>query len=134
MELKKALLHDLPALQEICKKAYTLHFADHWIDNGLELHLEYQYGTKRLKLELEDKEIAYFFIRQNGTNIGFIKMNYRASTKLSLLDNCELEKIYILPKYSGRGIGKMALSTIINSVLERGKKIIYLCVVQWFAR
>jgi len=129
MKLKKALLDDLLDLQEICKRAYSQHFADHWVNNGLALHLEYQYGTKRLTAELTDSTIDYYFIQSNKENIGFIKVKMQSSTEFLDLDNCELEKIYILPAYSGKGIGKKALSKIISNVREKGKRILFLCVI-----
>lgn len=129
MKLKKAQLKDLLALQEICTQAYTQHFAHHWTDNGLELHLEYQYGTKRLTADLANKDIEYFFIQENKENTGFLKVKYQSCIEISKLDNCELEKIYILPKYSGQGIGKQAMSNTINSVREKGKKLLFLCVI-----
>lgn len=129
MQLKKALIKDLLKLQEICKKAYSLHFADHWIENGLALHLEYQYGTIRLNSELENKEVDYFFIQEYEAKIGFIKINHQSSAELSILKNCELEKIYILPNHSGKGIGKKAISKIISKVQEKGNKLLFLCVI-----
>lgn len=60
MELKKASIDDLQDLQDICIRAYASHFADHWIDNGLSLHLEYQYGSERLASELADEEVDFF--------------------------------------------------------------------------
>ncbi len=129
MILKKALINDLLDLQEICTKAYSLHFADHWTNNGLQLHLEYQYGTKRLMDDLTDTIVDYYFIQANGENIGFIKVKIQSSEEFSKLDNCELEKIYILPKYSGKEFGKMAMTSIIDAVREKGKKFIFLCVI-----
>jgi len=129
MQLKKALINDLLELQDICKKAYSLHFADHWTNNGLALHLEYQYGTKRLTADLANNKIEYYFIQENGENIGFLKVKLQSSDEFSNLDNCELEKIYILPKYSGKGIGKEAMKKIIHTVREKGKSIFFLCVI-----
>lgn len=129
MKLRKASLSNLLELQSICKKAYAQHFGDHWVDNGLELHLEYQYGTKRLEAELVDKEVDYFFIQQNGLAIGFIKVNYQSSTVLSNLDNSELEKIYILPSFSGKGIGRKAMNQVIKKIRTKRKEMLFLCVI-----
>ncbi len=129
MELKKATLHTLLDLQEICMESYSQIFADHWTKNGLELYLEQEFGRKRLMHELTDDDLDYFFIEENGENIGFLKVKYTSSIELSKLDNCELEKIYILPKYSGMGIGKMAMANIINTVRKKGKMALFLCVI-----
>ncbi len=129
MKLKKASIDDKLELQKICTRSYTEVFANHWTGNGLELYLEQQFGDSRLNLELVNPDYEYFFIKKDDENIGFVKMNYKTSEELSELDNCELDKIYILPKYSGMGIGKMAMSKIIEIIKQKGKMLFFLCVI-----
>lgn len=127
--LEKVSINDILELQKICLDSYSQIFANHWTENGLELYLEREFGTRRLKLELTDDNYEYHFIKKNGKNVGFIKINYKSSDELSELDNCELEKIYILPSYSGMGIGKTAMTAIINQVQQKTKKVFFLCVI-----
>ncbi|WP_298503198.1 GNAT family N-acetyltransferase [uncultured Maribacter sp.] len=129
MELKKVNQSDIFELQEVCKSSYSHIFADHWTENGLELYLEQEFGERRLKAELNNTNYEYFFICKHSKNIGFAKVNNKSSLKLSELANSELEKIYILPKYSGMGIGKIALTEIINRIQKKGKRLIFLCVI-----
>lgn len=91
--------------------------------------MEREFGINRLNSELNDADYQYFFIKKNSENIGFIKVNNKSSPELSELDNCELDKIYILTKYGGMGIGKMAMTEIIKRVREKGKNIFFLCVI-----
>ncbi len=88
----------------------------------MKLYLEQEFGTNRLNSELKDKCYEYYFIKKEGENIRFLKVNYKSSDKLSELDNCELEKIYILSKYSGMGIGKLEMNQIIINVLKKREK------------
>lgn len=129
MELVKALIKDKSALQEICQQSYSEVFANHWTGNGLELYLEEQFGDNRLNSELINPHYDYFFIKQNDAIIGFLKVNYKTATELSESENCELEKIYMLPKYSGMGIGKLAMKEIIKNVKQKGKMLFFLCVI-----
>jgi ribosomal protein S18 acetylase RimI-like enzyme len=129
MELIKALPNDVSALQSICREAYAKVFADHWTENGMDLYLEQEFGSNRLVAELEGSDFAYFFIKEEGEAVGFLKMKYRSSPELSEERNCELEKIYILPKYSGKGIGKMAMSKVIAHAKKSGINLLFLCVI-----
>ncbi len=95
----------------------------------MELYLELEFNTSQLNSELADDDFEYHFVQKNGENIGFIKVNYKSSDELTELDNCELEKIYILPKYSGMGYGKMVMNEIINRIRQKGKKIFFLRVI-----
>ncbi|TSE06631.1 MULTISPECIES: GNAT family N-acetyltransferase [Aquimarina] len=129
MQLQKATVKDISTLQTVCFDSYTQVFASHWNENGLELYLEEQFGNARLTIELQDTSVEYYFVTYNNENIGFLKINYNSSSKLSKLDNCELEKIYILPKFSGMGIGKKAMSEVIKKAVEKDKKLLFLCVI-----
>ena len=129
MKLKKANPIDISELQKICANSYSQIFADHWTENGLELYLEREFGTDRLQSELNDTNYEYFLIQKNSKNIGFIKVNHKSSPEYSELENSELEKIYILPQYSGMGLGKIAMNEIINQVRQKGKELFFLCVI-----
>ena len=129
MELILATTPDIPDLQQVCAESYHQIFADHWTDNGLELYLEQEFGTNRLTLELADPECEYHFIRQEGRTIGFTKINYQSSGLLSEMDNCELEKIYILPGFSGMGIGKQTMKELIKRIQLKGKEAVFVCVI-----
>ena len=129
MILKKASIKDISELQKVCADSYSQIFANHWTGKGLDLYLEREFGTKRLKTELNNSYYEYLFVKKDSKIIGFVKVNTKSSTELSALDNCELEKIYILPKYSGMGIGKMAMAEITNRIRQMNKKLFFLCVI-----
>ena len=130
MQLKKVTIDDMFELQQISFEAYIKNFADHWNANGLELYLEKEFGNKRLKTDLNNPLVAYHFIQSDMKTVGFLKINYETAPSISIEDNCELEKMYILPEYQGLGIGKAALKVAINKIQKRGKKILFLCVIE----
>ena len=129
MKLKKVTIDDISELQRISFEAYTKHFSDHWNKNGLELFLEKEFGDERLEMDLNNPMIAYYFIQSNKKTVGFLKINYESSPELSIEDNCELEKMYILPEYTKLGIGKAALRAAIEEIQKRGKQHLFLCVI-----
>mgnify|MGYP000073416487 CR=1 FL=1 len=129
MGLEKATIHHLSELQNVCIDAYSQTYADHWTHNGLALYLEQEFGSNRLKSDLNDANCHYFFIKKDAETIGFIKINTKSSLEFSELDNCELDKIYLFPKYSGLGFGKTAMTKIIKLMQEKGKTIFFLCVI-----
>lgn len=129
MNLIEATIEDFKSLQELSKEAYLQNFASHWEENGLDLYLEKEFGDERFKSDLNNTTIGYYFIEFENQNVGFVKMNYKTSDELSDLDNCELEKIYILPKYKGLGLGKLALNAVISETIKRNKRSLFLCVI-----
>ncbi len=71
MELKQAFINDILTLQAVCTKSYTEIFANHWMNDGLELYLEQEFSTNRLKEQLVDTDIKYFFIQEKGETSDF---------------------------------------------------------------
>lgn len=129
MELKKAVLANLDSLKKICNDAYALNFHDHWNDGGLEWYLQREFSIDRLTADLKDKNSAYYFIEHELKPIGFLKIKNNSSIDIQNDTSAELEKIYVLPEYKGKGIGKSALKEIIKRTTARGIKNIYLGVI-----
>ena len=129
MELKKAFRKNITELKTICIDAYSMNFHSHWNDGGLEWYLDKEFSEERLISDLSDTNIEYYFIENNGKWVGFIKIRNNSSSVFNMKNSVELEKIYILPKYQGMGIGKFALNEIIKKIEERGKGNLFLCVI-----
>lgn len=130
MLLEKVSIKEIDRLQNICIEAYTKNFAHHWDKNGLEIYLEQQFNLNRIKADLNNPTLNYYFIKVNEKPIGFIKLNLSVSfDNYSKHEAAELEKMYVLPEMKGQGIGKKALSAIIQEIKDIGKKVFFLCVI-----
>ena len=131
VEIIKASLLDLSGLQEICKETYSTYFSDYWESNGLELYLENQFGNNRLKTDLRSASIEYYFISINKKHIGFLKINLDASFDALRTENtCELEKMYLYPRFKGMGIGKLALNMVISKISVHMNTTLFLDVLE----
>jgi len=128
MELRKAFLKDIIELKNICINAYSLNFHNHWNDGGLEWYLDNEFSDKRLTLDLTDKNTEYYFIEHQEKQVGFIKIKINLPSNF-IENSVELEKIYVLPECKGMGVGKMALKDIIGKIENKGKKSLFLCVI-----
>ena len=129
MKLQKATFNDFLALQKICTTAYAKNFYHHWNENGLECYLEREFGVERLKADLANRNLAYYFIEYNQNPVGFVKVRYNAEINGQKNYAAELEKIYLLPEFQGKGLGKAALGKIVESVKKKGIKTLFLCVI-----
>ena len=129
IQLIKALLKDKSILQQTCIDAYTTYFGDYWNENGLEWYLEDQFGDEQLISNLGDPSIDYFLLYASNRIVGFIKVNYAPKSKPTITEAAELEKMYVLPEFKGKGIGNKALKEIIKLAKERAVKNLYLDVL-----
>ena len=125
--LIKASINELKELQTLCKTTYPIYFDEHWIGKGLELYLEEQYGTERLIADLQDENIGYFFIKYDNMNVGFVKLNYSATLEgFKKGASCELEKMYVIPAFKGKGMGTIVMNQIIDMVCQKGIRVLFL--------
>jgi len=129
MVLKKASLFDIVELKKICTDAYAKNFHHHWNENGLEWYLEREFGDKKLKADLTNRHLAYYFIVNDEKPAGFVKIRYNALLSGVSSEAVELEKIYILPEFKRKGMGKAALSEIIKSLKKQGIKTLFLSMI-----
>lgn len=130
MRLENVTPDKIAILQEICIAAYTQNFAHHWEENGLDLYLENQFSTKRMKADLANPTLQYYFIKVEEKPVGFIKIKLNASfADYKAINVAELEKMYLLPEVKGQGIGKNALYSMIKQMKDYGKKVFFLCVI-----
>ncbi|SEB45233.1 Acetyltransferase (GNAT) family protein [Tenacibaculum sp. MAR_2009_124] len=132
MILKSITTNDISELQKIYVKAYSSVFSNHWIEDGMEQYLHKEAGYIGLKSDIEGVDHLFYFIQHNGANVGFIKLNNFIKDHITSKSNhdSELEKIYMLPEYSGKGIGKQAMKELIGLIRNLGKKQFFLSVVE----
>ncbi len=131
MVLKSITTNDILELQKIYVKAYSSVFSTYWIENGMEQYLTKEADYIGLKSDIESLDHLFYFIKDNTRNVGFIKLNHFTQDPPSEnKDESELEKIYILPEYIGKGIGKEAMRELISLVKGLGKKQFFLSVVE----
>ena len=128
--LRKVYLHDRSSFQEIARAAYYQNYFDHWNTKaGVDQYIEEQFGTARLQIELVDPKIEYNFIEYKDEVVGFTKLNLNPKGIDLPSGLCEIEKIYLLPKFIGKGIAKQALSSVLHHAKAAGKTAVYLYVI-----
>ena len=129
VQLENVSKENISELRPICIDCYSVYFGDHWNENGLDWYLDKQFNHKKLKSDLNNKDVDYYFINVIDNPVGFIKINNNSVSNLFVDPYAELEKMYVLPKFKGKGIGKKALKKAIKIIQEKGKKILFLDVL-----
>lgn len=120
MKIIKCGLENLPALQKICRETFYETFADSNTESDMKKFLDESYSTEKLKSELLDKNSATFLAEENGEILGYLKLNIKTAQTEKVFENAlEIQRIYILKKAKGRGIG----SSFMNFAEEKAKEL-----------
>ena len=128
--IRKATTADLSLLFTTCRQSYSENFSHHWNKGGLEWYLEKVYAMDSIATDLRGEEINYFIAFHDQNPVGFMKLNLKSNLPDRPPEQgMEIEKLYFLPHYQGRGIGKKLISIAFDIAKRLEKKIVWLGVI-----
>lgn len=129
MEITKCALKNLPELQKICRETFYETFADSNTESDMKKFLDESYSSEKLKSEILDNDSATFLAEENGEVLGYLKLNKGAAQTEKVFDNAlEIQRIYVLKKAKGRGIGTKFMNFAEEKARESNLPIIWLGV------
>lgn len=101
---------DVIQLQEISRITFSETFAEHNTEEDLNKYLQEQLSLNKLVEELNNNYSEFYFASENERVIGYLKLNWeKAQTELIDEAAFEIERIYILKEYFGKGLGQFLL-------------------------
>jgi GNAT superfamily N-acetyltransferase len=117
---------DIPLLSEVATAAYLAHYTYLWHDNG-EYYVNMSFSPDRFKQEMADTNARFYLIYLENEAVGFLKLNLDKGIDHYSADFAlELERIYILPKATGQGVGKKVMDFVLDIARNRQKSLVWL--------
>jgi ribosomal protein S18 acetylase RimI-like enzyme len=101
----------------IGRTAFRNAFAD-LFNNKCELedYLDYTYHIDKIASSLRKENNQFFLAIADGTAVGFAKLiKHSLNEELDFLFQAELQKLYVLPAYHGRGVGNALMNMVVNA-------------------
>jgi diamine N-acetyltransferase len=121
---------EIPVLQALVEQIYFKNYDYLWADGG-QWYVEAMYNTETIKKEIYEANSVYLFVNQEGTHIGFLKINlikpFIIAEKVVDKNAMELQRIYLTK--SGKGIGQSILSFVIELAKQHRKNTLFLQVM-----
>ena len=115
-------------LHQIALQTYNEHYTGIWHDQG-KAYLERFYTKSLFQRELQNGSCKYYLIYDASTVIGFIKLQKNALHPHNADECLELNKIYILKAYTGRGIGRRAFQFVMSIAVAENVNVIWVNVM-----
>ncbi|WP_097044834.1 GNAT family N-acetyltransferase [Flagellimonas pacifica] len=120
---------DLDVLVQISKETFIAAFEDQNDPEDFKKYIDFAFSKEKLKSEIENKDTQFYFVFDQEEIIGYIKLNKeRAQTDINDKESMELERIYVISEYQGRGIGKWLLQQIEQLARKDGLNYVWLGV------
>ena len=109
IDISRASEADIPLIMEIANVAFPRTYAEILSPEQTEYMMDWMYSRKSLLKQFADGH-AYYIARLGGRGIGYVSVE-RQGERLF-----HLQKIYVLPDFQGRGVGRRLFEAAIVHV------------------
>jgi len=130
VELIKALPIHLQDLRSISRQTFFDAFASDNTEEDMRSFLDSAFSEEKLGQEIKNPESEFYLARQNHSFIGYLKINFgRAQSELKESRGMEIERIYVLKEFVGRGVGQTLFEKALS--IAKSRKTEYLWLGVW---
>lgn len=113
--VRSAKDRDLSILQTVAKNTFIATYGNFNTPENMRVYLKTHFSEAAIIEQLNNPEVQFFLAEQGTTTIGYIKVNKgTAQTESDYPNTLEIERIYVLSEFHGKGYGKLLLQKAID--------------------
>jgi GNAT superfamily N-acetyltransferase len=117
---------EIPLIVEVALQSYVEHYTYLWTDAG-ESYMVRNFSPHIIEKELGAENSEFYLLMLNDSPIGFLKINDQKALAPHSKEEClELERIYLLERVAGKGVGGEAMNFVLNVAKEKSRKVVWL--------
>ena len=129
ISIKRVKQQDIVQLQEIGTKTFFETFSEVNTEENMAKYLKEGFSVEKLASELENENSEFYFAVLDGNVIGYLKLNIGSSqTELKEAAALEIERIYVLKEFHGKGVGQLLYDKAISIANENKLNYVWLGV------
>lgn len=129
MKIRYATKDDAELLAELGAKTFNDTFAKDNKPEDMAIYLAKSFSPAIQLDELNDVNTIYLIIEHDNNAIGYAKLKYGSRCEsITVTNTIEIERIYSLKEYIGKGIGAALMQAAIKEAKDRGCDSIWLGV------
>lgn len=129
VSIKPATAADVSPLQQISIATFTDTYAVYNTPENMRLFIDTNYNTQQLLNELADPAQQYYLTYLGEELVGYMKLRTTENPpELASKTHMEIERIYVLPTFKGRYIGKYMIEHALTIAREKQYEILWLGV------
>ncbi len=122
-------VNDLDQLVQISKSTFIDAFEADNNPDDFKGYIDFAFNKSKLTEELENPFTIFFFVYANNDLVGYFKLNENdAQSDLKGVDSLELERIYVIPEFQGKGLGRRMLQQVKKLASQSIKTFLWLGV------
>lgn len=129
IELVEVSFEDLEKLQSISIETFRETYEKQNAPADFDKHIRKRFNKSALLNELKNNESQFYFAMYAGEAVGYLKLNWGESqTETNLKNALEIERIYVVRRFHGKGIGKILFDRSADIARERNLRYLWLGV------
>lgn len=130
LHIRQANVADAAALAELGAKTFYDTFHTFQTEEDMSKYLSSTYTPEKVKTNLEKPDVFYYLGEYNNTAVGYAKLLLDVPVEQMKGDRVmEMEKIYVLQDYLGKGVGKKLMQQSIVAAVH--EKFDWMCLGVW---
>jgi len=130
LEIKKATVKDLEALQLIGRQTFYETFAEVNSEENIIKYLEESFADEKLTAELNHPDSHFYLAELDNKIIGYLKLNTGdAQTEKQDHNALEIERIYVAKEFHGKKIAQALYAQALQTAAEL--KAVYIWLGVW---
>ena len=133
LNFKRIQNDKLELLRDISIKTFIETFASQNKEENIKEYINTKMSLANLNEELNSIDSYFYFIILKNTIIGYTKLNFESAQteKIFIGKAFEVERIYLLSKYTRKGYGRKAFENIFQIGKKKGYEKIWLGVWEY---
>jgi diamine N-acetyltransferase len=122
-------INDWSVLQDVSRRTFFESFAHANTESDMKDYLSLNLGEDRLKSEILNPNSQFYFAKIDDHIIGYLKVNFTdAQTEINDGISLEIERIYLLKEFQGKGYGQALYEFALTLTRQRGLSYLWLAV------
>ena len=129
ISIQRCTRMQLDTLHTLSCQTFRETFADSNTPEDLQAYLDRAYDPEKLLAELDNPASTFYLLVCDGVPAGYIKLNEAgAQTELRDPEALEIERIYLLQRFQGQGLGSRLLNVALERARAEGRRYVWLGV------
>lgn len=113
--LSKVKPQDLEVLLTFAKDVFIEAFGGLNTKENMDEYTQQAFTKQQLNSEISNPNSTFYFASHNGQKIGYLKVNTAEAQTEQIGEHAlEIERIYVVKKYYGQGVGKLLFQKALN--------------------
>ncbi len=128
IQFRKCTIEDLSILSTLAKETFVAAFGTQNTKEDMDAYVLDAFTLEKVKAELTNPYSIFYFVQEEQKIIGYLKLNIETAQSEPIDNGLEVERIYLLAAYQGKGIGQLMMDKVFEVAKNLNKMRLWLGV------